>query len=932
MNGKPIPDSALKGSRVRPLRMHLARGMMLVTALPLLLMSIYYGRVLLVGYHEETGDHLVETAQAAARAANDYLLKHQQAIVSLAAAIEAKGAFDPDTLSQWLGRAQVQYPGFLTLLVANQQGRLVAAHPLKTAKGEDVLAVSGLVSDREYFRQPLATGRPFVSQAFLGRGFGSDPIVAVSTILRGVDQHVIGVIEGSLDLRQFKRFGDDLTRLPGTELIFLDSARKVVYATAGKLYPPLTSEAESPVLRSLQQSGSGQHFVSVRERPDGAGTEKMLSGRSVEVSGAQQFGWTAIVQRPMRVVYAKVYAYLIVVAVVAAVILLLSLAFSGYIARRITQPVEELVGALQQSVSNVVPKLSPQPDSHGIAEMATLLTCFNEMSARLTVAFAEAHESLIARDRLNSDLVASRVALQKAYDEMENHVEERTRELSRVNATLRTLVDHQQAAIVFENTGCKIAFSNTSASRILGLPPQNERLEKTLLGMCDTAKEAFLQPDRFPQLVESMRTLQQLATGVELELVDGRHVELDYAPVMAEGQLVGHLWQFWDITGRKRSEAALQRLSVAVEQSPVSVFITDPRGNIQYVNPKFIAQTGFTAEEALIQPPYMLRSGFQSAEFYQRLWTSARDGKSFHGEICSQGRSGDLRWESIAIAPIRNSGKEISGFVAILDDITTQKAAEHRTQDALRREREANEMKTRFITTISHEFRTPMAGIQMTTDLLVDAGDQLPPEIRLKHLNRILRAVHRFKRILDEVITINRAESGKLFCRTVKVELQPIMEEVVQDCLLAEGRSHRITQSVQGETCPVQVDPDLLRTVLVNLLTNAVKYSNIGTEVLIELRQGSDSYQVVVSDHGIGIPEEDQPRIFLPFERASNVRNIQGTGLGLNIVKRLVELQGGRISFTSRKDHGTTFLVELPTVSNQGTNSNPDSVHSSIVI
>ncbi|MEI6567310.1 MAG: HAMP domain-containing sensor histidine kinase [Verrucomicrobiota bacterium] len=220
----------------------------------------------------------------------------------------------------------------------------------------------------------------------------------------------------------------------------------------------------------------------------------------------------------------------------------------------------------------------------------------------------------------------------------------------------------------------------------------------------------------------------------------------------------------------------------------------------------------------------------------------------------------------------------------------------------------------------------------MTTDLLVDAGDQLPPEIRLKHLNRILRAVHRFKRILDEVITINRAESGKLFCRTVKVELQPIMEEVVQDCLLAEGRSHRITQSVQGETCPVQVDPDLLRTVLVNLLTNAVKYSNIGTEVLIELRQGSDSYQVVVSDHGIGIPEEDQPRIFLPFERASNVRNIQGTGLGLNIVKRLVELQGGRISFTSRKDHGTTFLVELPTVSNQGTNSNPDSVHSSIVI
>jgi signal transduction histidine kinase len=213
----------------------------------------------------------------------------------------------------------------------------------------------------------------------------------------------------------------------------------------------------------------------------------------------------------------------------------------------------------------------------------------------------------------------------------------------------------------------------------------------------------------------------------------------------------------------------------------------------------------------------------------------------------------------------------------------------------------------------SHEFRTPLATILSSAELLEHYGARLPPEDQKDLFHSVRTAVERMTKMLDNVLTIGRAEAQMLEFNPAPTDLPGFCEGLAAEMRLAAGGGHRLEYSYEGARHPVAVDEKLLRHVLVNLISNAIKYSPQGGPVEFRVRHEAGEATFEVADRGIGIPPEDQPRLFETFHRARNVGNIVGTGLGLAIVRKSLDLHGGTIRFESAPGHGTRFHVAIRT-------------------
>ena len=249
--------------------------------------------------------------------------------------------------------------------------------------------------------------------------------------------------------------------------------------------------------------------------------------------------------------------------------------------------------------------------------------------------------------------------------------------------------------------------------------------------------------------------------------------------------------------------------------------------------------------------------------------------------------------------------------MAIVRDITERKRAEEDIRNALEKEKELGELKSRFVTMTSHEFRTPLTTILSSAELLEDYGSKWTEEKKLQHLRRIQTSVNHMSQLLNDVLLIGKAEVGKLECNPVELSVAQFCRDLVDEMLLGTT-SHTITFQQQGNCTNAYLDEKLLWHILSNLLSNAIKYSPVGGTVYFDLvcEQGEAIFRV--QDEGIGIPKADQAQLFNSFHRASNVGTIPGTGLGLSIVKKAVDLHGGKITVESEVGVGTKFVVSLP--------------------
>jgi signal transduction histidine kinase len=241
----------------------------------------------------------------------------------------------------------------------------------------------------------------------------------------------------------------------------------------------------------------------------------------------------------------------------------------------------------------------------------------------------------------------------------------------------------------------------------------------------------------------------------------------------------------------------------------------------------------------------------------------------------------------------------------------------HESERDVRRQRELTEMKTRFLAMASHEFRTPLAAIQSAAEVLEHYHERLPEDERRAVLMDIRQAVGRLKTTMEQVLTLSRADAGKLGFNPAPLAPLELCRRVIAEVVPALAGRNPIDFAAQGEgweEAHVLADEILLGQAIGNLLSNAAKYSPPAAPVTMRLRRGDEGWEVEVSDRGIGIPQTDLPLLFESFQRASNTGTIQGTGLGLAIVKRAVEAHGGRVSVKSAIGRGSSFTLHLPWV------------------
>ena len=287
--------------------------------------------------------------------------------------------------------------------------------------------------------------------------------------------------------------------------------------------------------------------------------------------------------------------------------------------------------------------------------------------------------------------------------------------------------------------------------------------------------------------------------------------------------------------------------------------------------------------------------------------------RSFEGETTEYEVLTNNKSYRVRSSPVAGPSGKPNEILVIIKNITETLRLENNLKKAQQKEKEFNILRSRFITLASHEFRTPLSTILTSVFLLENySGDDYEQE-KLSYIDKIKRAVHSLTDLLNNFLSIGKLEEGKIRAEFSDVELKPFLEGILQEVTSIRKVRQDMVFRFESDYDWVQADKQLLKTIVVNLLTNAIKYSPADEEILLLAEVKDDMIKIVVSDKGTGIPEAEQGQIFKRFFRGQNASHIDGTGLGLNLVKKYVRLLKGRIEFTSKVNSGSTFIVRIPT-------------------
>ena len=370
---------------------------------------------------------------------------------------------------------------------------------------------------------------------------------------------------------------------------------------------------------------------------------------------------------------------------------------------------------------------------------------------------------------------------------------------------------------------------------------------------------------------------------------------------------------------RKRVGEALrkseEKFRALFETSSQGIMLHDENEYLE-VNPAAVRILGYSSQQDLIgkhpkdtSPPFQ-PNGERSEELASRYIAECLMNRSARFEWTARtGQGRDIPLEVI-LTRIEWGGRYL--IQAFVTDITDRKNAEQELLKALAREKKLGELKSNFVSMVSHEFRTPLGIIQSSAEILRDYLDKLQHDERQEQLASIVRNTRRMAEMMENILVLGRLDAGKMDCRPAPVDLGNFCRRVVDEVRSDTECRCPIELLLSRGDLRGQADEGLLSHIFTNLLSNAVKYSEPGSIVRLSVERHDDEAVCVVQDTGIGIPDADQTSIFMAFQRGGNVGDRPGTGLGLMLVKRCVELHGGKVSIASRLGKGTTVSVRLP--------------------
>jgi PAS domain S-box-containing protein len=481
----------------------------------------------------------------------------------------------------------------------------------------------------------------------------------------------------------------------------------------------------------------------------------------------------------------------------------------------------------------------------------------------------------------------------------------------------RSLLDNAPDG-VFVQTKERIAYVNRTILQILRAERPDQLIGQPALNL--------VAPEWQKIVEERMQRVNTQVKDGAMPMIEEEYLRVDNSRVAVEVSSVfvvfhgdpGALVFVRDVTERKQMDEKVRQLSRAVEQSPVSIVITNKDGNIEYVNPKFTEVTGYSFSEAMGKNPRILKSGEMPAELYQRMWECISDGQEWRGEFHNRKKNGELFWEFSVISPIFNAAGAITHYLAVKEDITERKQLEEQL-----RQSQKMEAFGQLAGGIAHDFNNLLTIIQGNVALF---QEPLTPD-QAGCLVEISKASERAANLTRQLLTFSRRQIfqpkpldlNEVVANTSKMLQRLIGEHIGLETRFAPGGA------------PIQADRTMMEQILINLAVNsrdampkggrlviqtaAVVVSPADAEANPKARPGS-FIRLKVTDTGSGMAPETLERIFEPFFTTKEVG--KGTGLGLATVFGIVEQHHGWIEVESKLNHGTTFYIHLPRLAESG--------------
>jgi len=369
-----------------------------------------------------------------------------------------------------------------------------------------------------------------------------------------------------------------------------------------------------------------------------------------------------------------------------------------------------------------------------------------------------------------------------------------------------------------------------------------------------------------------------------------------------------------DITDRKLTEEKLrakeEQYKLVSENSADVICLHRLGGSFTFVSPSCKRLLGYTVEEKmqltmedLIHPDDYKRA----QEVFEDTVKNKR--KNTITQYRYKKKNGDFFWVGVSMSAVLNDDDEVQFVLTSTRDITE-------IVNVIEKERQLNKLKSSFISMASHEFRTPLTTIQSSNELIsmyLDNRPEMPDNKLVKHVTRIRTELDRLNALLKDVFTLGRLDVGKTHLKKEITSLPGIVKQVIMECQV-QFKNRSVRLNIEGKERQLLLDSQLISHAISNLISNALKYSPEAKDPDVTVRFEQESVQIEVKDYGIGIPSRDQASLFESFSRASNVGDIEGTGLGLVIVKQFIEMHGGEIKFQSEVGKGTSFIVNIPNV------------------
>ena len=402
----------------------------------------------------------------------------------------------------------------------------------------------------------------------------------------------------------------------------------------------------------------------------------------------------------------------------------------------------------------------------------------------------------------------------------------------------------------------------------------------------------------------ALETLRQMLGTLQLDNTPSAPLPHDDLDALTE-RMVGLLKE------RELGRRTLDNQKFALDQHAI-VSITDLGGLITYVNDKFCQISGYTRDELIGANHRMINSGLLPHDYFERMWKTISQGQVWHGEFRNLNKNGSHYWVDATIVPLLGADGRPEQYIAIRSDITERKKIEQELRDAKRVAEAASQSKSDFLANMSHEIRTPMNGVIGMTDLALDTS--LNPTQR-EYLTIVKNSAQSLLVILNDILDFSKIEAGKLDIESVAFSITDTIQETLKTIQARAEKKGLTLQSSLADGLPGRAlgDPGRIRQVLTNLCDNAIKFTAQGTVTVRvtsrALGTQAIELQVSVHDTGIGIPPDKQKGVFEAFNQAdtSTTRQFGGTGLGLTICARLVDLMGGRIWVESEPGQGSTF-------------------------